>query len=148
VTIVGLQEADRSGAAGIAGLRVPAAVGALALGITAVAAWHDPYLSGAYLGCPFYLLTGMYCPICGSTRALYDLAHLNLSAAWGMNPLFVLVVPLLVVTWLRWSVRSWRGGVGTGFRPLSPRRALVGLVVLLVFGIARNIPVLAPWLAP
>ena len=148
MTIVELREADRSGASRLVGLRAPAAVGALALGITAVAAWHDPYRAGSYLGCPFHLLTGLYCPICGSTRALYDLAHLNLSAAWGMNPLFVLTVPLLVATWLRWGTRSWRGGAGTGFRPLSPRRALVGVVVLVVFGILRNFPVLAPWLAP
>jgi hypothetical protein len=148
MAIVELRETDRPAVARLAALRAPAAVGALALGVTAVAAWHDPYRSGAYLGCPFYLLTGLYCPICGSTRALYDLAHLNLSAAWGMNPLFVLVVPLLVVTWLRWGVRSWRSVAGSGFRPLSPRRALVGLVVLVVFGILRNVPVLAPWLAP
>ena len=146
MAITELCEADRPVASRLAGLRAPAAVGSLAIGLTALVAWHDPYQAGSYLGCPFYLLTGLYCPLCGSTRAVYDLAHADVAAAWGMNPLFVLVVPFLVLGWLRMSVRAWRGEAV--FRPLSPRRALVGLAVLLAFGILRNIPVLAPWLAP
>jgi len=146
MAIVELGEAQQPAAGRLAGLRAPAAVGSLALGLTAVVAWHDPYQAGSYLGCPLYLLTGLYCPLCGSTRALYDLSHLDLSAAWGMNPLFVLVVPFLVLAWLRMGVRSWRGGAP--FRPLSSRRALVGVAVFFAFGVLRNIPALAPWLAP
>jgi hypothetical protein len=132
----------------VARLKGPAAVAAAAAAVTAVAAVHDPYRAGAYPGCPLYLLTGLYCPLCGSTRALHDLAHLDLASAWGMNPLFVLSVPILVVLWMRWTGRSW------ALRPARPRGAglsrteIVVGIVMLVFGVLRNIPFFAPWLAP
>lgn len=125
----------------------PAAVGAFAAAVTATAALRDPNRSGSYLGCPFHALTGWYCPLCGSTRALHDLARLDVVSAWGMNPVLVVAAPLLVIAWLRWGRRLWtrrpppRVGV-------SPRGAAVVLGALLVFGVLRNVPVLAPWLAP
>lgn len=125
----------------------PAAVGAFAAVITATAALRDPYGSGSYLGCPFRALTGWYCPFCGSTRALHDLAHLDVTSAWGMNPVLVVAVPLLVVAWLRWGRRLWdrRAPSRVG---VSPRAAAMVMAGLLVFGVLRNVPALAPWLAP
>jgi hypothetical protein len=37
--------------------------------------------------CVFKLLTGMPCPTCGGTRALYCLARFDLAGAVAMNPL-------------------------------------------------------------
>ena len=45
--------------------------------------------------CPFYLLTGLECPGCGSQRALYQLLHLNIVQACRYNALFVISIPFL-----------------------------------------------------
>src|SRR5579864_5631489 len=55
----------------------------------------DPATSGAFPPCPVHYLTGWYCPGCGSLRALHQLLHGNLRAAWAMNPLTVILLPFL-----------------------------------------------------
>ncbi|MEK8229124.1 hypothetical protein NKG05_29130 [Oerskovia sp. M15] len=54
-----------------------------------------------------------------------------------MNPLWVLVVPFLVLAWALWLRRAWRGARA---RSLPTWSGIVGLVVLIAFGVARNIP--------
>lgn len=39
--------------------------------------------------CPFYKFTGLYCPGCGSQRAIHDLAHLQILDAISHNILMV-----------------------------------------------------------
>src|SRR5579864_6420943 len=50
-----------------------------------------------YPRCPLHMLTGLQCPGCGATRALYEVLHGNLAAAWAYNQLFVAVLPFLVL---------------------------------------------------
>lgn len=106
----------------------------------------DPYTPGHYPTCPSLWLTGWYCPGCGSLRATHDLTHLDLVGAWGMNPALVLAVPWLVWRWYGWFAAS-RGRPLA--RRLAPAWALYGLAALVVlYWIARNVPVLEPFLAP
>ena len=125
--------------------RAPLAVGALVASATVYVAVVDPNRPGHYVTCPLLALTGLACPGCGGLRATHDLAHLDLVGAWSMNPLWVVVAPLLVVLWAVWLVRAWRG------RP-APRVpagvAWATLGVLVVFGVLRNVPALVPWLGP
>ena len=125
--------------------------GGVVAAATAYVAVVDPNAPGHYLVCPFYLLTGRYCAACGALRATHDLAHGDLVGAWGMNPLWVVVVPLLVIAWLRWTARSWGGPAAASAVPASRRAIWVPWVVLAVsvgFTVLRNVPALAPWLAP
>lgn len=124
----------------------PVAVAATAALGTLLLAVVDPNQPGHYPLCPFYALTGMYCPGCGSLRAVHDLAHLDLSGAWGMNPLLVVTVPFLLVTWVLWMRRQWRGVPRTSMAHPAWLWALAALVI--TFWVLRNIPALAPWLAP
>jgi hypothetical protein len=39
--------------------------------------------------CPFYTITGAYCPGCGSQRAIHDIIHLNILEAISHNALLV-----------------------------------------------------------
>lgn len=54
--------------------------------------------------CPFYMLTGLECPSCGSQRAVYHLLHLEFAEAFRYNPFMVISIPyailLVTVTWL------------------------------------------------
>ncbi|HEY0189111.1 MAG TPA: DUF2752 domain-containing protein [Cellulomonas sp.] len=121
----------------VAGVAVVGAIALLAV---------DPHIPGSWGACPLYALTGRYCAACGGLRATHDLLVGDLAGAWGMNPLWVLAVPLLLVVWVRWTTGALRTG-----RPgrLPGTRWAVGTgVLLLAYGAARNVPALAPWLAP
>lgn len=55
----------------------------------------NPTGSRFFPKCLMYLLTGIYCPGCGSARASHELLHGHVFAAMGYNILFVLSMPLL-----------------------------------------------------
>ncbi len=88
----------------------------------------DPATTGIYPRCPFLLTTGCYCPGCGALRAMHQLLRGNLLAAAGYNALLVAAIPAIVAMLLvpRWSY--------------SPRVTRVALVLVVAFGVARNIP--------
>ena len=86
---------------GLALLGLAAAAGAVVL-------WNvDPRQAGSPLPpCPSEWLTGLFCPGCGTTRALHALLHLDFASAMAMNPLLVLSLPFVAlllanhVSWL------------------------------------------------
>lgn len=124
----------------------PAATAAGAVAVLGYVGSVSPYASGNYPTCPTLALAGVYCPGCGALRALHGLANLDLAAAWGMNPLAVLAVPLLAALWFGWARRRWTGRPRTW---LAPPWVLHGLLaVILLWWVLRNVPALAPWLAP
>lgn len=100
----------------------------------------DPHPGGPYPGCPWLAVTGTYCPACGGLRAANDLAHGDVSAAFGSNALLVLALPVLTACWVRWLTRRARGGrhAGEPFPAPSPRLSATLAVVALVFAVVRN----------
>ncbi len=101
---------------------------------------YDPATSLLFPPCPLYKLTGWYCPGCGSLRALHQLLHGNLAAAFAMNPLAVLSLPFLLYGIASFLVFQLRGRfLPRYFIPASSIWVLGALI--LAFGIARNIPV-------
>ncbi|HTA66586.1 MAG TPA: DUF2752 domain-containing protein [Xanthomonadaceae bacterium] len=98
----------------------------------------NPYAAHSVLPpCPFHALTGLYCPGCGSTRALYSLLHGDLPQALAMNPLLVIALPWVALMALH--AAGWRLRV---LEPLlrSIERPLPWLVVLLGYALLRNLP--------
>ncbi|HEX8498125.1 MAG TPA: DUF2752 domain-containing protein [Actinomycetales bacterium] len=105
----------------------------------------DPHEAGHYPTCPFLLVTGLFCPGCGSLRALHALAHLDVAGAMARNPMTVLAVVLLAGTWLRWVRRRVRGTERTVAAPAWLIWSMLGAICL--FWVLRNLPG-ALWLAP
>ena len=133
------------GAGRLGMLARPLASAAVAGAAVLTVALVDPNEAGHYPTCPFLALTGLYCPGCGSLRAVHALTNGDLTTAVGLNVLTVLAVVTLSVMWARWAQRSWTG---------SPRRAVLPavyiwslLAVVLAFAVLRNIP-LGAALAP
>ena len=126
-------------------LASPLAIGGLAAAATLALRLRDPHATGAWGGCPTKLLTDLDCPLCGSLRAVNDLTHLDVGAALSSNLVFVLAVPVVLLLWGRRLVACWRGGAA--MRPLAVPAWVwvVGLVVLGVFTLVRNLP--GNWLA-
>ena len=116
--------------------RTPVLRHAMVAAIVACASWAvffliDPATHSFLPPCLFHAFTGLYCPGCGATRALHELAHGHCIAALRLNALVVLGLPLgcaMAVCRERCGLPSWW------------LWALFVCVVL--FGLARNIPLL------
>jgi len=147
VTAQATESRTRPAAAGggLRGARAPLVTGGVVLAAAALVATRSPYTPGSYGFCPIRAVTGWWCPGCGGLRAVHDLMQGDLAAAWGMNALLVVAVPVLVALWARWAWSRWRG---RRLGPVTVRHAAVLAAVLLVFAVLRNIPALEPLLAP
>ena len=62
--------------------------------------------------CPLYGLTGLPCPLCGTTRAAAALLHGDVPAALAMHPLIFLILCDLCAVLLYALVRPWRKVLG------------------------------------
>ncbi len=136
--------ADRIGALGA---RVPPAVWPVtvgAFGLVGAAFLHfvDPNDSGGpYPTCPWLMLTGTFCPGCGSTRALAALTHLDVVGAASMNLLVFACLPYLGYVYFSWLTRTLR-------TTPAPRRVFVVppwlawsiLGGVILFWVLRNLP--------
>lgn len=126
----------------VAPLATAVAAGA-GCGLVALA---DPGETRGYPVCPFRVLTGLWCPVCGSTRAVHALLHADLAAAASSNVLLLLAIPAIGYAWLAWA--SPRVGGPRLPRPgLAPGMWWGLLAVALAYGVLRNLPafaVLAP----
>lgn len=49
----------------------------------------SPYVPGAFPTCAWLKLTGLQCPMCGGTRALYSLLSGDIVSSFLMNPLLI-----------------------------------------------------------
>jgi len=127
------------------GARTPRATWSFRLKATALLIGLPIAAAGAYLlfafnpathtgfpPCLFHWLTGLYCPGCGSTRAMHQLLHLHFLAALRFNSLLVLSLPILGLACLG------RGPVYRAF--LQPVTPWLAAIILIAYWIARNIP--------
>jgi hypothetical protein len=120
-------------------------VGAFFAGVLGLSALYAT--TGLGLPCPFRLLTGWDCPLCGGTRMGDALLRGDVPAAFGFNPLALLGLALLGVLGVVWAVEAVGGPAFRLPRPLSerlrrvhPMRWLViGLLVAVIYTIARNL---------
>lgn len=99
----------------------------------------DPGAYPIFPKCPFLVATGLECPGCGSQRAVHQLLHLNIVAAFHQNPLIVLYLPYVMLgIYLEYfggnkklpSVRNVLYGKSA---------AIIILISIIIFWIGRNI---------
>jgi len=91
--------------------------------------------------CIFYASTGLYCPGCGSQRAFTALLHGDILTAFHDNLLAVLLLPFLIyaLTVFVYNLVSIKKIQTRVFNTFLPERLI--LILVVVFGILRNIPV-------
>lgn len=112
-----------------------------AVGLAYLAA-VDPNEPGHYPLCPTQALLSVDCPGCGLMRGTHDLITGDAPRALDHNVLIVVLVPLALVLWFGWARRAWRGFTpGVTHRAFRRRTRLMiaGLVLLLAFGVVRNL---------
>jgi hypothetical protein len=110
----------------------------VALGGAAVVFFFNPATHSFYPVCQFHRLTGLNCPGCGMTRALYALLHGNFFIALQYNVLLVLLLLALAtrLAWFGWNKSCDRAN--GEFFPLKFLWPL--LVVAMLFTVLRNLP--------
>lgn len=101
----------------------------------------DPALTAGGLlpPCPFRLVTGLLCPLCGTLRAAHALLHGHLAAASHYNTLAMGSGTVLMTAAAASRVSS--SMVGRLIAGLTSRLALSSIVLAAVaFLVARNAP--------
>jgi len=136
-----MQEALAAGteAAGSAG-RFLAAAGAGGMIAGSAAVWYfDPTSAAFFPLCPLYALTGYACPGCGLTRGFHALFHGDVLTALDHNamlPFFAVLIACGFVALVYYAIKGRR----LPFNPVHPNALWVFLVLLVVFGVTRNLP--------
>jgi hypothetical protein len=100
----------------------------------------DPASGGIFPPCPLHYLTGLYCPGCGSLRAMHALLHGDFLQAWAMNPLTVMLLPFLIYGLMSEALIGMRGR-GLPQPAFSAGQIRVLFAVIVLFGVVRNLPV-------
>jgi hypothetical protein len=98
--------------------------------LAAVVFAFDPVRYSIFPPCPLHHYTGLWCPGCGTTRAMHQLLHGNVAAAFRFNPLAISLLPVMGYLVVR--------GEENAIKPVWIW-TLLGVVV--VFGVLRNIPI-------
>ena len=103
--------------------------------------------TGFGLPCPFRLITGWDCPLCGGTRMGSALLHLEIAAAFAFNPLAMVALVVVGSLGVAWTVQL-AGGPGlrlptrthkwlASVRPTS--WLLAAVAVLVGYTVLRNV---------
>lgn len=131
----------------IPGFNLPPAVNRLTAAVAAVGmaagsayvAAFDPAKSTLFPACILYSTTGLACPGCGLTRGFHALFHGDIIPAIDFNlllPFWALIIGYIWISLLLTAIR----GRGLPMWLTSPNFLAVSVVVLVVFGVIRNLP--------
>ena len=113
------------------------------LAVCALIAWFVLHYV-PLLPCPSYTLLHIYCPGCGSTRAVGALMHGDVLLSLRQNPAIVVMLLLAVLYYLEFALKVW--GVRFRIPLLHNMKFIAALLVLWVaYAVVRNfVPAVAP----
>ena len=117
---------------------VASILGLITCVIAVVVFFFNPATRAIYPVCQFHKLTGLNCPGCGMTRALYALLHGNFLTALHDNVLFIVGIFFLAARGGWWLMARRRGRMNGEFFPLKFLWPL--LILALAFTVLRNLP--------
>jgi hypothetical protein len=119
--------------------RVALVMGGLTVvGIGVTLYFFNPSKYHFYPVCMFHQMTGLNCPGCGATRAMYALVHGDFLTALHDNALLILLMVAGGGRGLWMAVEKLRGRPAGKFYPAWT--LWVVLAAALVFGVVRNLP--------
>ena len=102
---------------------------------------HTPFST---IPCPFETVTGYDCPGCGLQSSLVNLTQLRFKYVLMANLLSPVLLPLFYILVVSWTADTLFGVTLWRFRmPLT--LIIVAILVLILYGITRNIPSLGVW---
>ena len=93
--------------------------------------------------CPFYRMTGLYCPGCGNTRSLRALLNGDILLSLRCNILPLVLLAAVVLLFAEWGALLF-GGKPRRLLPRSARFWVPFGVLILLYWIGRNFFPLPP----
>ena len=96
-----------------------------------------PSLSKYFPKCPFYSLTGLKCPGCGTQRALHEILNGNITGALHYNALLLVAVPLIGLYWLADAIKKRHPALDNVLN--HPAAIITIVIVVIAWCIARNL---------
>lgn len=97
-----------------------------AIAVLALLCFFDPSTSAIFPPCPTNALTSLYCPGCGTLRAMHALLHGDVKEALSQNILAVIFIPILPAIYF--FPKYFR-------KPIVPAAMLV---IFILYAILRN----------
>lgn len=99
---------------------------------------YNPSESNIFPKCPFYSFTGLYCPGCGSQRAIHQFLHGNIFEGLKHNLLILLLLTVLIYDW---SVILFNKYSKNNIKNIlhDSKTAFSILIIILLFWIIRNV---------
>lgn len=94
---------------------------------------------GISLPCVFFEITGLYCPGCGATRMCTNLMKLDFYNAFRSNQVSFFVIPMLAVIFLR-QIYCYIKYSEVRNEKWMTVVCVIAIIMLLIFGVIRNIP--------
>ena len=94
--------------------------------------------------CIFYKVTGLMCPGCGVTRMVRSIIALDFSSAFHYNPVVFVTSPILLY-FVGKSYLCWLFNKKQKERLWEKVLLYLVIVLLLGYGILRNIPIAKSW---
>jgi Protein of unknown function (DUF2752) len=120
--------------------RLSAAAGAAAIGGgSAFVALVDPATHSFFPVCPLYAITGFACPGCGLTRGFHSLFQGDVLTALDFNALIPVWAVIFLYVFVSLTLLAVRGR-GLPVQLTAPRFLWTFMIVLLAFGVLRNLP--------
>ena len=110
------------------------AIGSLVVVGMAFMFLFDPARHAFYPVCLFKKMTGYDCPGCGGLRSVHQLLRGDVWAAFQLNAMVVIALPLLAL----WAIKA-RLKAAPKARPVL-FWAWVLVTVIMLFGVIRNLP--------
>lgn len=120
--------------------RIVAGLGAAVMIVgSGAVAYFDPSKNNFFPVCPLFALTGFACPGCGLTRGFHALFHGDIITALDFNaliPVWAVIFGWVTVSLMLSAIR----GRGLFMWPTRPKFMYAFMIVLVTFGVLRNIP--------
>jgi hypothetical protein len=100
---------------------------------------YNPSENSFFIPCPFHYITGLFCPGCGSQRAIHLILHGDIIGAFRFNPLMVLTLPILIYG-LGITVANWIFGTRYRFMLFYSNLFIFGYFgIAILYWVLRNL---------
>lgn len=99
--------------------------------------------------CIFHSVTHLYCPGCGSTRAVYSIIHGDILTALRCNALVIIFIPILAYSFISFVINTYLQKQLLKPITFTPFFCKAIVIFVISFWILRNIPFIPfSYLAP
>lgn len=108
---------------------------------------YSMYYLNIGIPCVYYELSGLYCPGCGMTRATFSLLQFDFYQAIRYNAFSIVIIPLIVLYAIGGLYAWLLNKTNFMYNKIPSIIWVIFILVLLLYGVLRNIPQFA-FLAP